>query len=217
MRSTTIAQRSVERALASRHATYTDEVNRLLAAALAVMRRTGDFDPRVGDILAEAGLSNQAFYRHFQSKEELLLALLDSGIRQLESYLAKRMAAQADPIGKVRAWIRGFAAQAIRPNAAAATRPFMIPSARLQERFPAEIQAAEQQCLAPLAAVLEAAHAAGSVRSDLDPVADSVFVYDLVKDWLQRQLRETKLPPEAEIARSADRLELFVMRAIGSE
>jgi AcrR family transcriptional regulator len=217
MTTASIAQRSVERTLAARHAAYTDEVNRLLEAALTVMQRTGDFDPRVGDILAEAGLSNQAFYRHFQSKEELLLALLDSGLRQLETYLAKRMAAEPDPIGKIRAWIRGFAAQAIRPNAAAATRPFMMPSARLLERFPVEMQAAEQQCLAPLATVLEQALAAGQVRADLDPAGDAVFVYDLVKDWLQRQLRETKLPPEPEIAHSAERLELFVMRAIGGK
>ena len=60
------------------------------------------------------GLSNQAFYRHFQSKEELLLAVLDQGGRQLDAYLRKRMAAQADPVDKVRAWVRGFAAQAIR-------------------------------------------------------------------------------------------------------
>jgi AcrR family transcriptional regulator len=215
MTGTSIAQRSVERALATRHATYTDEINRLMAAALAVMRRTGDFDPKVGDILAEAGLSNQAFYRHFQSKEELLLAVLDSGIRQLEHYLARRMAAQSDPVGKVRAWIRGFAAQAIRPAAAAATRPFLIPSARLQERFPVEIRAAEQHFLGPLAAVLEEARAADLVRPDLDPVADSVFVYDLVKSWLQRQLSETELPPEGEIALSAGRLEHFVIRALG--
>lgn len=217
MTEASIAQRSVERTLASRHAAYTDEVNRLIAASLTVMRRTGDFDPKVGDILAEAGLSNQAFYRHFQSKEELLLALLDSGIRQLESYLAKRMAAQTDPIGKVRAWVRGFAAQAIRPTAAAATRPFLIPSARLQERFPSEIRAAEQHFLGPLAAVLEEARAAGLVRPDLDPVTDSIFVYDLVKGWLQRQLQEKHLPPESDIALSAGRLEHFVVQAIGAD
>ncbi|MDB5397290.1 MAG: regulatory protein TetR [Rhodospirillales bacterium] len=217
MSATSIAQRSVERTLASRHAAYTDEVNRLMAASLAVMQRTGDFDPKVGEILAEAGLSNQAFYRHFQSKEELLLALLDSGIRQLEFYLAKRMAAQPDPVGKVRAWIRGFAAQAIRPTAAAATRPFLIPSARLQERFPAEIRAAEQHFLGPLTAVLGEACTAELVRPDLDPIADSVFVYDLVKGWLQRQLQETDLPPEAEIALSAGRLEHFIIRAIGAD
>jgi AcrR family transcriptional regulator len=212
----TIAERSVLRTLATRQATYTSEVNRLIAACLAVSRKTGDFDPRVSDILAEAGLSNQAFYRHFQSKEELLLAVLDQGIRQLDAYLRKRMAVQTDPLDKVRAWVRGFAAQAIDPMAAAATRPFMFPSARLYERFPEEIPAAEQLYLDSVAEALTDARAAGTVRPDLDPAADSIFIYDLVKNWLERQLREDPRPPEADIVRRAARLEAFIMRAIGA-
>jgi AcrR family transcriptional regulator len=213
---TTIAERSVLRALSSRQIVYTQEVNRLIAACLIVSERTGNFDPRVGDILAEAGLSNQAFYRHFQSKEELLLAVLDQGGRQLDTYLRKRMAAQADPVGKVRAWIRGFAAQAIRPKAAAATRPFMFPSARLYERFPEEIPVVEQLYRDSLTAALEQAKVAEQVRSDLNATCDSVFIYDLVKTWLERQLREDPLPPEAEIARRAEKLEAFIMQAIGA-
>ena len=132
-------------------------------------------------------------------------------------WLARRMAAEADPVGKVRAWVRGFAAQAIRPAAAAATRPFLIPSARLQERFPAEIRTAEQQFLGPLAAMLEEARAADLVRPDLDPASDSIFVYDLVKAWLQRQLSQKDLPAQDDIAASAGRLEHFVIRAIGAD
>jgi AcrR family transcriptional regulator len=212
---TSIAERSVLRALASRQLVYTQEVNRLIAACLAVSERTGNFDPRVGDILAEAGLSNQAFYRHFQSKEELLLAVLDRGGRQLDEHLRKRMAVQADPLDKVRAWVRGFAAQAIRPKAAAATRPFMFPSARLYERFPDEIPVVEQFYLDSLTVALKLAQEANQVRPDLDPATDSVFVYDLVKNWMERQLRQDPLPPEAEIARRAEKLEAFIMRALG--
>jgi AcrR family transcriptional regulator len=212
----TIAQRSVERALAGRHAAYTEEVNRLIASCLAVTEQTGNFDPRVSDILAHAGLSNQAFYRHFRSKEELLLAVLDKGARELNAYLSKRMAAQADPIGKVRAWVRGFAAQAIRPKAAAATRPFMFPSARLYERFPEEIPATERQYLDLLETQLRDALAAGLVRSDLDPAGDSVFIYDVVKNWMERQLRDYPMPPEDELKSRAVKLEFFVVRAIGA-
>ena len=211
-----IAQRSVERALASRYATYTDEVNRLIASCLKVMEQTGNFDPRVGDILAEAGLSNQAFYRHFQSKEELLLAVLDKGARELTAYLTKRMASQPDPVGKIRAWIRGFAAQAIRPKAAAATRPFMFPSARLYERFPQEVPMTERQFLDLLEPQLTDAITAGQVRSDVDPAGDATFIYDLVKNWMERQLRESPMPSEAELTRRADKLECFLVKAIGA-
>ncbi len=53
------------------------------------------------------------------------------------------------------------------------------------------------------------------VLADLYPASACVFVYDRVKNWMERQLREEPLPPEAEIARRADKLEAFIMRAIG--
>jgi len=202
--------------LAPRHATYTDEVKRLIASCLTVSERTGNFDPRVADILADAGLSNQAFYRHFQSKEELLLAVLDQGGRQLDDYLRKRMAAKDDPVDKIRAWIRGFTAQAIRPKAAAATRPFMFPSARLYERFPEEIPAVEKLFLDTISVALKDAKKAKLVRADIDPATDGLFMYDLVKNWLERQLRQEPLPPETEIARRADKLEAFIIKALGA-
>src|SRR5438093_10793479 len=79
------------RSLAERHDAYVEEVQRLVRAAMAVMCRRGTLDPRVSEIVAEAGLSNQAFYRHFRAKDELLLAVLDDGLRQLVTYLEHRM------------------------------------------------------------------------------------------------------------------------------
>ena len=59
------------------------------------MRRSGSVDPRVADIVQDAGLTNQAFYRHFRGKDELLLAVLEDGQRRLVSTLERRMARAA--------------------------------------------------------------------------------------------------------------------------
>jgi len=211
------AARTVERVLAPRYATYLDEVQRFIAACVAVMKRTGDFSPRVKEVIEEAGLSNQAFYRHFASKEDLLLAVIDAGTRDLDAYLRKRMDSAADPVSRIRAWVSGFAAQAISPDAAAATRPFMIPSARLADRFPDAVRANELQLTASLAAALAEAHAIGAVRDDIDPAEDAHFIYDLCKEWLQRQLTAADLPAPAEARKSARRLEAFVTAAIGGK
>ena len=87
-----VATELAERALRDRAAAYEEEVRRLLDAAYAVLRRTGELEPRVSDVVREAGLSNQAFYRHFRSKDELLLAVLDDGQRRLLATLEARMA-----------------------------------------------------------------------------------------------------------------------------
>ncbi|WP_157218037.1 TetR/AcrR family transcriptional regulator [Flavisphingomonas formosensis] len=211
------AQRTVDRVLAPRYAIYLDEVNRFIAACVKVMTRTGDFSPRVKEVIDEAGLSNQAFYRHFASKEELLLAVIDAGTRDLDSYLRHRMASVDTPVERIRAWVNGFAAQAISPEAAAATRPFMIPSARLADRFPDAVRANGALLTASLEEALADAFAGGAVRGDIDPVEDARFIYDLAKEWLQRQLTAPQLPAPEEARTSARRLEAFVVAAIGGQ
>ena len=68
-----VADRIARQTLAKRRAATTpSEVRRLLDAGLEVMRRCGTTSrPRVADIVAAAGLSNDAFYRHFPSKDAL--------------------------------------------------------------------------------------------------------------------------------------------------
>ncbi len=95
---------------------YAAEVRRLIDAAFAVMRTTGDIDPQVRDIVKAAGLSNQAFYRHFASKDALLLAVLADGQRQLVDYLRARVASTADPETQVRRWIEGVLAAGAEPR-----------------------------------------------------------------------------------------------------
>lgn len=110
---TGVADRIAQRTLAERGAGYADEVRRLLDAGLAVMRRGGtDRRPRVADIVAEAGLSNDAFYRHFPSKDALVTAILEDGAERLCSYLSHQMAKAATPQDQVRRWVDGVLAQA---------------------------------------------------------------------------------------------------------
>ena len=88
-----LADDVVERALSERQQSYAAEVRELIEATYRVIADTGDFAPPVRAILAEAGLSNPAFYRHFKSKDELLLVMLDEGRRQLAAYLSHRTGA----------------------------------------------------------------------------------------------------------------------------
>ena len=117
-----VAQRVAQRTLADRESTYADEVRRLLDAALTVMLRCGTTSsPRVADIVAEAGLSNDAFYRHFASKADLVTALLEDGAERLRGYLAHQMAKERTPEAQVRRWVQGVLAQT-EPGVAETTR-----------------------------------------------------------------------------------------------
>ena len=105
--------RIAQQTLQKRNAQYESEVRRLLDAALDLMRTRGTASrPRVADIVAAAGLSNDAFYRHFASKEALVAAVLEDGSERLHRYLEHQMSKETTPAGKVRRWVEGVLAQA---------------------------------------------------------------------------------------------------------
>jgi AcrR family transcriptional regulator len=143
-----------DRSLADRHETYATEIRDLLDAALDVMRRQETIDPRVSDIVRSSGLSNQAFYRHFRGKDELLVALLDDGRRRLLATIERHMARAETAADQVRAWIEVVLAQARDPEAAAATRPFAINGDRLAVEFPAETRQSRDRLVDPLRALV---------------------------------------------------------------
>jgi len=189
-----VAGEVAARTTRERTAAYTDEVRRLLDAAYTVLRRTGELEPRVGDVVREAGLSNQAFYRHFRSKDELLLALLDDGQRRLLAALEGRMlrvgAGEAGE-ARVRAWVEGVLEQARRSEAADNTRPFVVNGLRLADRFPLEWSRSRDALLAPLRAAID------DLGGDAERGAPAV--YHLAFGAMQDALVRRERPSDADV------------------
>lgn len=203
---TSIAEQLVDRALADRHDAYASEVQQLIDAAFAVIAATGHLDPPVRAILAEAGLSNPTFYRHFRSKDELLLVMLDEGRRRLVDYLAHRVdtvsgTTRSASDERVAEWVRGVLAQARDTDAAQRTRPFVVEVERLHARFPEQQAASEQQIVAHLAEVLGARGAWAET------------VYALVFAELARHLRADRQPSDGDV----DAVVRFVLSGIGAD
>jgi AcrR family transcriptional regulator len=107
---------AVERALDDRQREATEEVERILAAAVRVMERVAPEAPRVSDIVAEAGSSNKAFYRYFAGKDELILAVMERGVAIVVSYLQHQMDKEPRPQDKIARWIEGTLAQVAEPE-----------------------------------------------------------------------------------------------------
>jgi len=208
---TSLASQQVERTLARRREAYTEEIQRLVDASFALIRDSGQLEPRVGEIVKAAGLSNQAFYRHFRSKDELLLTVLDHGVGQLREYLARRMAKVSSPLAKIRSFVEGVLEQALQPEAARATRPFAGSRARLAELFPRQVAASEQQLSALLAQAIENAVASGDLLH-ADPGPDAEVVYDLAMGWMQRKLCAGEVGTRDEAAQ----LVRFALRGLGA-
>jgi len=185
------------------------EVEVLVDATFRVIAASGTIDPAVRDILREGGVSTPVFYRHFRSKDELLLEVWDRGAQILAAYLHRRMTRAADPLGRIRAWIDGVMRQAADPRSSTRTRPFAIGAPSLSAQFPDEHDHIIALLVEPLTAAISDAAGAGLCTSRR-PHADARIIYDFVF----ARLRDTLLHREQPGARTSAELVDFAMRAL---
>ena len=181
------------------------EVQTIIDATYRVIERTGTIDPTMRDILAEAKLSTPAFYRHFRSKDELFVVLLDDGLRRLAATIERRLAREATGAGRLKAWIGAVMDQAVVPSAAARTRPFMAGIDRMTERYPREQRVSEQLLIDQLVGMITFSEDLVSV----DVSGDARAVYHLTFGALAWHLRAMVTPSDEDV----EQLVSFALRA----
>ncbi|GBE64177.1 hypothetical protein MFM001_06390 [Mycobacterium sp. MFM001] len=189
---------AVERALDDRQREATEEVERILAAAVRVMERAAPDPPRVSDIVAEAGSSNKAFYRYFAGKDDLILAVMERGVGIVVSYLQHQMAKEPTPQGKIARWIEGVLAQVADPHLLSMSRAAAgQATANIDEEI---MQPMRDLLTEPVAAL-------GS--TDVKRDADAVFY--CTATTLRRYLDSSARPGRDDI----DHLVQFCLRGLG--
>jgi AcrR family transcriptional regulator len=192
-----LSSRGVERALEPRRRKYEAEFDRLVSAARDVMREHGTVDPTIGQVLAVAGLSTNAFYRHFPTKDDLLLELVMQAGANTRSFLSHRMAREDAPRDQVIAWIEGMFDLLRTASSLRANRPFLFAHPRLVARFPNEIAANIALLVEPLATAIHDLRP-GSRRQSLD---DAHLLYHQVFGILLDQAAMDHLSDAAEVKR----------------
>lgn len=178
MAETLVSRQLVERATGRARAKSADEVGRLLSAAETVLGRAGYAGLRVDNVLREAGLSTRAFYRHFQGKSELFLALFDREIERADERLRTKVAAADGPEAQVRAWIEANLALAFDPRLARRTRLFLVERHVVATEFPSEVERCVQLLLAPLEDAIAAGRDSGAFPG-ADPARDALAIHHL--------------------------------------
>src|SRR6202453_2317859 len=182
-----LARRAIERSTGDRKVASAHEIERIIEATYQVIEKTGSFDPSLREILKLTKLSTQTFYRYFQSKDELLVVVLDDGRRQIVDYLKHRMSLAANPEDQVRAWIEGVLAQAKDPVAASRTRPFVVSPDRLVEAFPAEMRTSRDRLIEILAEAIGRVRNATAVETWRDAEAAYHLTFGTLHEHLSRR------------------------------
>jgi AcrR family transcriptional regulator len=100
--------RSTEAATEARRSRGEESRERLIEAASALIADSGYGATSIGDICRRAGVAKTALYWHFESKEGLLAAVLESvGGRWIEE-LRKRAYLESDPIRRMNGLIEDW-------------------------------------------------------------------------------------------------------------
>lgn len=148
----------------------------LAAAHRLVLERGENFTTQ--DLIKEADVALQTFYRHFGGKDQILLAVLGDLISGHCSTLAKQGAAIDDPVDRLHFYISGTLATLGAPGAAG-SRFMTSQHWRLHQEFPDELAAATKPFADLVQEVLEAGLEAGRL-APRDPERDAWMINKLV-------------------------------------
>jgi AcrR family transcriptional regulator len=158
----------------------------ILTAASKSVREQGVRGLSIAAVLDRAQLSTRAFYRHFESKDQLVAAVFLEMAHIEKLRLSKRMANAATAIDGVAAWIDGRLDLAFDENIKSGLRQLSQEAQTQMFASPELIQPAYAEMLEPLIEQLQCGLNTG-VFHDIDPVTAAQSIQGVVWACTERQ------------------------------
>ena len=158
-----------------REARYESERRAIIRAAYRLIGRETGF-VSVQDILEEAGLSTRAFYRHFASKDELILFMYSSDNERVAAAQWAATEETEDPWEALRAWVDVSLSVAYDQAPGQHSRVLSSGEARSAQGWFGEYLKGIARSLASLEALLSRGVNEGSFHSE-KPGADAQIIF----------------------------------------
>src|SRR5262245_45113675 len=115
-------ERALHRSLADARARAQAQLTRLIDAAQDLIGEQDEAQFTVQEVVARAGMSTRTFYRHFASRDELLLAVFEEELRRASVVVEEEVARATTPVGRLRAFVEAYISLPIRYPTAAVRR-----------------------------------------------------------------------------------------------
>jgi AcrR family transcriptional regulator len=158
----------------------------ILQAAKKLLQENDYEDVNVGSILTESGLSTRSFYRHFASKDELLVAMFRTDAERIGQRLQEQVQTAGSPREGLEAWIDEMLRLRFDARTANRVAIFDSTSARRASGYAdAEVEAVGLM-VQPLVEVLEAGRASGDFPQ-AEPARDALTIHALVWNAIRSQ------------------------------
>jgi TetR/AcrR family transcriptional regulator len=164
------------------------------------------------ELVKEAGVALQTFYRLFAGKDQLLLAVLEDMIAEYCTQIEQTARNMPDPVDRLRLYVTG-ALDAVLANGDDGIGPRFVTAEhwRIYQLFPEEMSGATQPFTDLVARELEAA-ADGGLLTPADPERAAWFVTKLVMSVFHHYAF-ADAPPDARAV--GDELWSFCYHAVG--
>jgi len=158
----------------------------IVAAASEIVREQGVRGLSIAVVLDRAQLSTRAFYRHFESKDQLVAVVFLEMALAEERRLRRRMAKSPSPVHAVAAWIDGRLDLVFDANIKSDLRQLSLEAQSQMFAAPDLIQPAYEKMLKPLIEQLHGGLILG-VFHDIEPVTEAQSVQGVVWASTERQ------------------------------
>ncbi len=174
------------------------------------MREDGVRALSIAQVLSRAQLSTRAFYRHFDSKDQLVSALFLEMARVEMLRLRKRMAAAPDPVRAVAAWIDGRLDLAFNDEIRSDLRQMSLEAQSQMFAAPELVGPAYGEILRPLVEQLERGRDLG-LFTDIDPDNEALSIQGVVWSNVERQWANAG----CDLSELRERVQRFCLRGLG--
>jgi AcrR family transcriptional regulator len=182
----------------------------IVAAASETVRQQGVRGLSITAVLDRAGLSTRAFYRHFESKDQLVAAVFLEMALVEKCRLRRKMAKTNNPVEAVGAWIDGRLDLAFDEKIKSDLRHLSLEAQSQMFASPDLIGPAYTEMLEPLIEQLRRGLSDG-VFHNIDPVTDAQSIHGVV--WTSTEQQWTSgVCQRAEVRERALR---FCLRGLG--
>ncbi len=189
------------------------EPEALIESARAVLDRRGGEGFTVHEVLSGAGLGTRAFYRHFASKEALVMAVFAWEAEREADRLRDRMSGTDTALGAVTAWVEARLELAFDEQVASTMRALSLEAQAASRQMPDELESAFDCMLAPLVDQLRRGQLDGSLAL-AEPSRDARAIHDVV--WGETLRQWSGFGPRTDPTAARQHVLAFCLRAIGT-
>ncbi|WP_161965482.1 TetR/AcrR family transcriptional regulator [Rhodococcus sp. P1Y] len=174
--------RSAVRAQDQASARQLTTAREIINAGREMFKETGGFRFTMKQVSVEAGVALQTVYRHFETKDLLVLAILEEEIHSSVAKIESAVGAMADPLKKVQAVVTGPASRRNSKRQTLMGAAIVREHLRLQVDYPADVALVTAPYFALIVGVLRNAADAG-VLHIVDPERDARIIQHLVESF----------------------------------